>query len=276
MLNEVEVFSLVFILVSLFALIALYKRKRFKQITSQPLSDEYKQLLFARLPIYKQLSPQLKADLEHKIVCFLHTKQFIGCDLTITDEIKVTIAAEACLLIINRSSSCYAQLKWIYVYPSVFIAKQAQRNEYGIVSTKHRHLLGESWANGKVILAWDSVESGMANFHDGQNVVLHEFAHQLDQENGNANGAPLLYTKDGYRIWSQVFSEEFKALQQSLAEHKTSLIDRYGATNPAEFFAVVTELFFECPEQLAQQHAELFGLLQNYYRLDPRSWTGIE
>jgi len=152
------------------------------------------------------------------------------------------------------------------------IAKQAEKNEYGLVSQQKRHLLGESWQNGKVILAWDSVESGMSNFHDGSNVVLHEFAHQLDQESGQANGAPLLYTKDGYRIWSQVFSEEFSALQHSLAVGHHSLIDSYGATNPAEFFAVVTELFFERPASLKKAHAQLFQLLKDYYQLDPRDW----
>ena len=273
MLTVPEFFS--FFLVTVVTALAyiLYKKHRYQQAINQPFSDEYKSILANRLPIYEKLPEQLKSNLHQHILCFLYSKNYVGCNgLIITDEMRVVIAAEACLLILNRPSTCYAALKWIYVYPSVFVAKQAQRNEYGIVSTKKRHLLGESWENGKVILAWDSVESGMADFSDGHNVVLHEFAHQLDQENGSANGAPLLYTKDSYRIWSKVFSDEFNALQHSLATGHHSLIDSYGATNPAEFFAVVTEVFFERASSLQKSHPELFQLLYDYYQLDPRIW----
>lgn len=273
MLTVLEFFSLLLLAIFVVIAVFLYKKRQCQQAINQPFPREYETILSKRLPIYEKLPEVLRTKLHQHILCFLYTKVFIGCnDLTITDEMRVTIAAEACLLILNRPSSCYAALKWIYVYPSVFVAKQAQRNEYGIVSTKKRHLLGESWQNGKVILAWDSVESGMANFSDGQNVVLHEFAHQLDQENGSANGAPLLYTKDSYHIWSKVFSDEFNALQQSLVTGQHSLIDSYGATNPAEFFAVVTEVFFERALCLQKSHPELFQLLKDYYQLDPRIW----
>jgi len=273
MLTVPEIFSLLLLAIIIVIAVFLYKKRQYQQAINQPFPQEYQTILNKRLPIYEKLPEPLRIKLHQHILCFIYTKIFIGCnDLTITDEMRVTIAAEACLLILNRPSSCYAALKWIYVYPSVFVAKQAQRNEYGIVSTKKRHLLGESWQNGKVILAWDSVESGMANFSDGQNVVLHEFAHQLDQENGSANGAPLLYTKDSYRIWSKVFSDEFSALQHSLATGHCSLIDSYGATNPAEFFAVVTEVFFERASSLKKLHPELFQLLKDYYQLDPRIW----
>lgn len=273
MLSPQELFTI--LLTSLIAIFVYvrYKKFQYQKAMKKTFPLHWQQLLKDKLPIYQKLPDFLQQDLQQKIKHFLYTKNFIGCaGLEITDEIKVIIAAEASLLILNRPSSCYAQLKWIYVYPSVFIAKREVQDEYGLVAKTRTALLGESWQNGKIILAWDNVESGMRNFHDGHNVVLHEFAHQLDQESGQANGAPLLYTKDSYQIWSRVFSDEFIHLQAEVQQGKHTLIDQYGATNPAEFFAVVTEVFFEKPSALHKQHPELFALLVKYYRLDPRNW----
>jgi len=235
--------------------------------------DAWVDILQRRLPIYNKLTNSLQENLQAKIQKFLYTKQFVGCDgFEISDEVRVIIAAEACLLVLNRPSTAYKKLRWIYIYPSTFIAKREQQDAYGIVSPANSHLLGVSWSNGKVVLAWDSVERGVNNFRDGQNVVLHEFAHQLDQEDGSADGAPLLYTRDAYSVWSRVFSHEFENLHKNLERRKPSLIDSYGATNPAEFFAVVTELFFEKPGSMRKEHPELFEVLRHYYKLDPAQW----
>lgn len=245
----------------------------YRRAIKKPFPQQWHNLLSARLTVYPKLNSNLQTKLQELINDFLYKKQFVGCQgLEINDEIKLTIAAEACLLILNRPSRRYAGLKWIYVYPTAFIAQREEQDEYGIVSNTRNHLLGESWHNGKVILAWDNVEYGIDNYSDGRNVVLHEFAHQLDQEDGVSNGAPLLYTKDSYRIWSRVFSKEFTELQESVEQGDHSLIDSYGATNAAEFFAVVTELFFERPVQMENRHPELFEQLKKYYRLDPREW----
>ncbi|WP_075185062.1 zinc-dependent peptidase [Teredinibacter haidensis] len=250
------------------------KRLRYRLAVGRAFPAAWQQILRQRLPVYDRLTPELRAELEHLILHFLYTKRFEGCaGLEMTDEIRVVIAAEACLLILNRPSRRYAGLRYIYVYPSTFVARRDRQDEYGVVSKATTHLLGESWSNGRVVLAWDSVERGRANFTDGQNVVLHEFAHQLDQEDGNADGAPLLYTRDSYSIWSQVFSREFDTHQRQLMAGDQTLIDAYGATNPAEFFAVVTELFFERPALMQQRHPALYGQLQQYYRLDPMLWA---
>jgi Mlc titration factor MtfA (ptsG expression regulator) len=132
--------------------------------------------------------------------------------------------------------------------------------------------LGESWQNGKVIVAWDNVLHGARNFVDGSNVVLHEFAHQLDSETGSTDGAPVLAGASSYRSWASALSEEFVELQKDARYGKRSLMDHYGATNPAEFFAVATETFFEKPRRMAKYHQELFGVLKSYYRIDPREW----
>jgi len=174
-------------------------------------------------------------------------------------------------LLLILPTGAYNELRCIYVYPTTFTATREVRDEIGLVSNQQSHLLGESWSNGKVVLAWDNVEAGARNFTDGHNVVLHEFAHQLDHESGVTNGAPLLYTKAAYKSWAHVFSEEFEQLQKST--NRNTIIDHYGATNPAEFFAVATETFFEEPIKLYDNHQELYEQLSSYYRLDPRQWV---
>ena len=152
------------------------------------------------------------------------------------------------------------------------VVDRPQGGADGIVSEGRKGLLGESWANGKVILAWDNVLHGSSNFVDGQNVVLHEFAHQLDSESGSTNGAPILAGRNCLRTWAGTLSGEFEDLQKDAWQGKRSLIDHYGATNPAEFFAVSTETFFEKPSQMAKHHEELFEVLKCYYHVDPRDW----
>ena len=149
------------------------------------------------------------------------------------------------MLVLNRNSGVYPRLRYIIVYPTAFIVRHGQQLEAGVVDPGAADLLGESWDNGKVILAWDSVQRGASNFVDGQNVVLHEFAHQLDSETGRADGAPLLAGEHSYRSWASVLSTEFMELQDDSVRGRRSLMDHYGATNPAEFFAVAKETFFE-------------------------------
>ena len=204
---------------------------------------------------------------------FLAKKNFYGCGgLEINDEIRLTIAAEACLLLLNRKTDVYPGLRHILVYPHAFKTEHQQHNPDGTVSELEGGMLGESWGNsGKVILSWDDVEKGAENFQDGHNVVLHEFSHQLDSESGVTNGAPPL-RKKSYQAWAEVFSEEFQNLIKASNNNYKSVMDYYGATNPAEFFAVATETFFEKPNQMSNKHPELYDELKTYYCVDPRLW----
>ncbi len=246
---------------------------RLKRALAAPFPQAWIDTLERNIQVYRNLPMPLRLQLRKLIKQFLHEKHFEGAGgLEITDEIRLTIAAEACMLILNRDSGVYPELKWIIVYPSAFIVQHDQMDDAGVIDPEPRDLLGESWGNGKVILAWDSVLRGAQNFVDGQNVVLHEFAHQLDDETGATDGAPLLAGASSYRSWAQVFSREFEALHDRIRHGKRSLIDEYGATNPAEFFAVATETFFEKPRQMAKHHAELFEVMARYYRVDPREW----
>ena len=199
-------------------------------------------------------------------------KRFVGCGgLELTDQIKLTIAAEACLLLLNRGWSVYPKLYSILVYPTAFRAEREQRQADGTVAMAGHNLLGESWSNGKVILSWDDVASGVADFTDGHNVVLHEFAHQLDSESGSTNGAPPL-RHNSYKSWATVLSGNFEDLKWRSMRHQKTVMDEYGTTNPAEFFAVATETFFEKPQQLHKKRPELYRELSEYYQLDPRKW----
>lgn len=187
-----------------------------------------------------------------------------------TDEIKVTIAAQACMLLLNRKCECYPKLYSVLVYPSTYVAgtHKSFNGQSNVPSVR----LGESWAHGAVVLAWDSVKNGAVNFRDGHNVTMHEFAHQLDQEDGESDGVPILEMRSAYSSWSRVFSKEYELLQFKTKNGKKTVMDRYGATNPAEFFAVATETFFEKPVQLQKKQPELYQELLDFYTVNPIDW----
>lgn len=250
---------------------------RLQRAIEAPFPSQWVAILERNIQVYRELPMPLRLHLRKLIKQFLHQKLFSGAvGLEVSDEMRVTIAAQACMLQLNRRGGLYPKLKYILIYPSTFVVTRPQADDNGLVSESPKALLGESWQNGRVILAWDNVLHGARNFVDGRNVVLHEFAHQLDSESGMADGAPLLAGTSCYRSWASALSEEFAELQMDTLRGRQSLIDHYGATNPAEFFAVSTETFFEKPRQMAKHHAELFQVMQRYYRIDPRTWQYFE
>jgi Mlc titration factor MtfA (ptsG expression regulator) len=240
---------------------------------ARPLPQEGLATLTKNIPVYARLPAALQQQLQRLVVQFLHQKKFVGCDgLDITDEMRYTIAGQACLLLLNRPTRVYPALQTILVYPTEFLVGRHEVGPGGVITPAQRGLLGESWGDGRVVLAWDHVLRGACDWTDGQNVVLHEFAHQLDSESGAPNGAPFLGSQSSYRSWAAVLSRDYANLRQDAIYRQQSVLDHYGATNPAEFFAVATETFFEKPWQMAANHAELYAELQKYYRVDPREW----
>ena len=261
---------------------------------SRPFPQAWRTILRRRVPLYRQLPPDLQLQLRRRILEFLAEKPFLGCaGLVLTDEMRVTIAAQASLLRLNRDGPMFPELRQVLVYPGAFLVDRVHAAPGGVLREERRALAGESWQQGQVILSWQDVLDGARIPDDGHNVVLHEFAHQLDQETGAANGAPLLGSRAAHARWADVMRREFAGLQartrareafreqseagwgwadRAPAPPPGDLISDYGATNEAEFFAVVTEVFYEQPQALAWRHPELFALMRDYYRVDPREW----
>jgi Mlc titration factor MtfA (ptsG expression regulator) len=237
------------------------------------MAGAWQATLARNIPIYARMSADLQQQLQRLVLQFLHQKKFVGCaGQEIDDEVRVTIAGQACLLLLNRHTRVYPGLHTVLVYPTAFSAPRRQVDAAGVVNDTRQHLLGESWGDGRVVLSWDHVLRGAHDWTDGQNVVLHEFAHQLDSESGSNNGAPYLGSQSSYRSWAAVLSRDFDNLRADAYYQQQSVLDHYGATSPAEFFAVATETFFEKPYQLAERHPALFAEFGKYYRVDPRAW----
>ena len=251
-----------------------YKLHRRRALRERPFPEHWRKILRERVPYFRQLPSDLQLQLKKHIQVFIAEKEFIGCKgVVITDEIRVVIAANACLLILNRSTDCYPMLRQILIYPSAFIIDRIETDAAGVAHQRRQILSGESWSRGQVVLSWEDTVEGAETPDDGRNVVIHEFAHQLDQEKGFATGAPFLSHGDRYARWSTVFSQHYDLLIQRVEQRIPSLIDAYAAQNPAEFFAVASELFFEKPAALKSEAPELYGELQHYYCVDPMTWS---
>ncbi len=256
----------------------LLPKWRLRRALGRPLSPDQVAILARNVAQYRAMDEGQQKRLARMVQYFLHAKKFVGCaGLDITDEMRVTIAGQACLLLLGRvrdtgTPAIYPTLEMILVYPGAFLAPRKQIDVSGVVTEERQDLLGESWGDGRVILSWDHVRRGGVADAPGHNVVLHEFAHQLDSESGNTNGAPYLGSSERYRSWSDVLSRDYANLRHDAMWGTQSVLDHYGATNPAEFFAVATESFFEQPHQLWARHPALYDEFLKYYRIDPRQW----
>lgn len=246
------------------------KQKTRDLLWATPLPLAWLKIIERNVPFYRYLPETDQRELQGHIQVFLAEKHFDGCGgLQITEEIKVTIAAQACILLLHRNTDYYPTLSSILVYPSAYVAHMTKSTDTGFVIEGDSIRLGESWHRGVVILSWNDVLQSAADIHDGHNVVLHEFAHQLDQEGGEAHGSPVLERRSLYVAWARVFGAEYAKLQKDVQIGRRTVLDKYGATNPAEFFAVATECFFEKAVQLQRKHPELYEELKVYYRQDP-------
>ena len=268
---------IILIIVILIILFVLWTIKFQRKLLSEklkfaPFDPAWVLILQKNLALYKNLPDPLKHRLHGLINVFLHEKTFSAYNgLEINDEIRVTIAAQACVLLLNRDADFYPSLYNIFVYPSAF--KSLQTSSDGVVHTEQEVArTGESWRRGRVVLSWQHSKQGAMVKDDGQNVVYHEFAHQLDHEDGGIDGTPVLDSAEDYQAWTKVFGAEYGRLREKITANKRTLIDGYGAVSEGEFFAVVTELFFERPQLFAQEHPELYKELTKYYRLNPVEW----
>ena len=224
------------------------------------------------MPLYTRLPKELRETLQGCINYFLDEKVFVGCEgLEISDEIRLIVAANACMLIVNNRKRYFPRFESILVYPDTYIAREVTYD--GLVEVhKDSVRAGESWYRGPIVLSLTDVVRGSSNEQDGHNVVLHEFAHKLDEENGVMDGLPVLRESAHYKEWAEVLTREYDEFLDRVDRGKNKVIDEYGRVSAPEFFAVATESFFEKPEQMRKRLPALYQQLQTLYGLDPAEW----
>ncbi len=247
-----------------------FRKWRRLRLMKKPLPPQTLAILERNVPYYRLLPDEQRREIQGLIQVFLREKTFEGCGgLELNEEIKVTIAAQGCILLLGRETDLYPMLRSVLVYPHAYIANVSARQPDGTVVEGMQGRLGESWMQGYVVLSWEDVLRGSSGAHDGRNVVFHEFAHQLDNESGAPEGAPLLPQSSMYADWARILGAEYQALGDSIEHDLPTLLDPYGAVSPAEFFAVATEFFFERPVELESQHPKLYEQLKKFFCQDP-------
>jgi Mlc titration factor MtfA (ptsG expression regulator) len=234
----------------------------------RPFPPHWQRLLQSNVPFYRSLPPQLRQQLERHVHLFLAEKTFYGCDgFEVDDTVRVTIAGHACLLIVARSFSDFDGISSILVYPDAYHVRAMESDGF-VVSESSEIRAGEASSQGQVVMAWAECEAGAVKQDGHHNVILHEFAHQLDYLDGSADGAPPLSGEQA-KHWQQTMTRAYAHLRHTLQHHQKPWLDPYGATEPAEFFAVLTEAFFQQPRHLKAEQPEVYQTLCEFFRLDP-------
>jgi hypothetical protein len=266
-----------FLLVVLLLVAALLYRRRLQrrkrnQLMLTPLTPDQRAVLERLVPLVRRLPESLRASLEGKVNLFLDQVTFRGnLGLEVTQEMRLSIAAQACLLIVN-SPVWYDTLRNVLIYPSAFAARRNTHDGF-VVHERDHGMLGESWSRGPVVLSWDHALQGGLDADDGYNVVIHEFAHQLDNLTGHTNGIPILRKGQAYAGWEKAMLDAFHDHVERVERGRQTLIDPYGATSHEEFFAEAIVAFFEKPQALQREEPALYAQLAELLALDPARWV---
>ncbi|RMG38749.1 MAG: zinc-dependent peptidase [Gammaproteobacteria bacterium] len=248
---------------------------RLRILRRYPIPDSLWFGVSRRLPLLHGLEATERARLRELTTLFLHDKTFNGVQgLQVSDEMRLVIAAQACLPILELGPDAYAGWVEIVVYPDAFRVAREVMDEFGIVHQQASGLSGEAWGAGPVILAWEEVERESFHLHEGHHVVIHEFAHKLDLLNGRANGLPPLHPDMPIEEWSRALGTAYERLVEKVEHHHHTAINPYAATSPAEFFAVICEYFFTAPEILHRHVPAVYRQLKHYFRQDPLARLG--
>ena len=252
----------------------LRRRARRARLQALPFPAPWEAILQRNVRLYRRMPPVLKARLHGTIHVFLDEKELVGCrGLDVTDEMRVTIAGQACLLILNRPHRFYPTLEQFFIHPTEFRTMTRGEDDgehrWDIPIEFEDVRSGESWNEGAVVLAWDEVQEAARDAGDAFNVVVHECAHQLDRE---CAGAPALPGGRDAGAWVRTLTEEFARFTSKVRRGRHTFLDEYGATDAAEFFAVASEYFFDMPSDLRARHPELYQALSDFYCLDPAAW----
>lgn len=250
----------------------LFRGRRRRKLLQTPLSEAQRRLMHAAAPLCASLPRELALRHEGVVQILLAEKHFEGAGgLVLTEAMRLAIAAQAALLQLRRGADYYPGLDTVLVYPDTFVVAEAEPDEHGFVHEVADERAGESWQRGAVVLSWQDAASE-AVARDGYNVVLHEFAHQLDDQSGEADGTPLLPTPALSARWPEVFQAAFERHQRNLRRRREVLFDEDAAQSPTEFFATAVELFFELPRDLKREFTDVYQVLAEYLELDPAVW----
>lgn len=270
------IFGVALVIVAVILGRPMLRARRRRAWRADGLALTAQKMLFRDLEFYARLPEELRRRLDGQARVFLEEKRFIGChDMEVTADMKVCIAAQAALLITNRTD-CYDDLSEVLVYPAAFVTRRAVEDENGLISQEDAELAGESWDRGQVVLSWDDSRRGAADLDDGVNVVVHEFAHQLDHASGDTDGMPYMQDRELALRWLGVMNAAYDAHCARVDAGEVDVIDEYASTDPAEFFAVATETFIERPADLSERYADVYSVLSELYGLDPLAWTSVD
>jgi Mlc titration factor MtfA (ptsG expression regulator) len=251
------------------------RRARHRQrIGRAPFPPAWVLLLERRLPLYAHLPPALRQRLHARVLQLLEGWEFVGCNgLEVTEEMRLLVAAQAAVLALGHESDPWPELRAVLLYPDVFLSPHRLEHEGGVVEEGLRELEGESWSGERVVLAWSEVQAGAADPHDGVNVVIHEFAHQLDALSGGTGGLPVLPPDLPLETWSEAWSAAFARLCAEVERlGDEAWLDPAATENAGEFLAYVTEVFVECPWELEAREPAVYRLLVRVLGIDPLAW----
>jgi len=242
-------------------------------IQRSPITELQWTTAFAAIPLLQRLTADEKHRLQELAILILYQKEFMGASgLMVTQPMTLSIALQASLPVLNLGLVGYQGWTTVIVYPAGFAPRRQITDKYGVEHTVQSSLSGEAWQRGPVVLSWDETEHG--GIIDGHNLVIHEFAHKLDMQNGVANGFPPLHVDMDSGEWVEAFSDGYEDFQGQCNRGKDIGISCYAASEPAEYFAVLSEVFFERPDILWQHYAAVYDQLRKYYRQDPLARLG--
>ncbi len=246
----------------------LYLTKRILRKHAIPFNVWHK--VTSQIPLVAARTNKEKARLRMLSTLFIHQKSFTGVDgLEITQDMMITITAQACLEVLYLGLNAFSGWIEIVVYPSAFVVTRDVVDENGLVHKEESGLSGESWGRGPVILSWQDIQKDSYSLHPGHNIVIHEFAHKLDMLSGRADGQPPLTRDMSLKQWSDTLEAAYETLVSAIDHHKHIYINSYAATNPAEFFAVSCEYFFTAPHILERHNPAVYQQLKSYFKQDP-------
>ena len=253
------------------------KRRRRRSILAEPFPEAWESALHEEVGHYRVLSDAERKKLRNIVQIMLAEKEWEGCrGLELTDAMRVTIAALAGILILGLDEFYFDNVVTILLYPNEFVVKAERALAGGATMQEESDRLGEAHYRGPVILSWAEIRANALEPGYGQNLAFHEFAHQLDMLNGAFDGTPNLPSDDLAKRWAKIMDAEYRRLQRAEQKGRETLLDPYGAENPAEFFAVTTECFFDAPQAMRSEYPSLYELFRDYYRQDPAAWPPFD